>query len=237
MSRVFVGSVTGTARRLDTDLLLGTAASDSDDAGSGAAARAGAGAPASEAEGGEEEEDVVDVETLDERLDHDPAFRRRAYKQALYRRRNARAQLDGADPEDQLEDYAAAYVREHGHDIELSDWDELTRADEYRRGTGEDPLERECRRPRDTRGALVLRGCACVQAALLHAGAARRRWLGEHAEAFATRPRLRQSLAPSHGLLQQPLFRGFPLTPFTPCIPPPTLLTPTRPLSLSCVQA
>jgi hypothetical protein len=88
------------------------------------------------------EESEVDVEELRERMARDPALRRRAYKQAMYQRRNTRTML-GNDSEE-AETYAAAFAREFSHDIELTDVEDITRPDDYKKGTGDDPLEREC---------------------------------------------------------------------------------------------
>ena len=90
-------------------------------------------AESSEAAGASPEADV-------DQLARDPAMRRRAYQQALYRRRSVRTAL-GAD-EEEMALYAAAVAREHANDIELTDIDEVTRPGDYARGTGEDPLER-----------------------------------------------------------------------------------------------
>ena len=92
-----------------------------------------------EAEIGGESYAGVEVD-VDDLLSRDPALRRRAYQQALYRRRAVRTAL-GAD-EEETSLYAAAVAREHANDIELTDVDEVTRPGDYVRGTGEDPLER-----------------------------------------------------------------------------------------------
>jgi hypothetical protein len=82
------------------------------------------------------------AEDVDDRLAQDPALRRRAYRQALYRRRAVRASL-GAD-EEELGLYAAAAAREHAGDVELTDVEDIVRPGDYKRGSGDDPLERAC---------------------------------------------------------------------------------------------
>lgn len=136
--RLAVGPATGSVRRIDAAVLLGKEPTDEEDsAPAPRAARAGA--------ADDTDDDIVDIdlETASERLDVDPALRRRAYKQALYQRRNTRAHL--AADEEQLDEFAAAFAREHAHEIELTDMEEITRPTDYVRGTGQDPLERESR--------------------------------------------------------------------------------------------
>jgi hypothetical protein len=111
-----------------------------------AAGQRAGGRPSTAAAGGgvssdDGEESEVDVEELRERMARDPALRRRAYKQAMYQRRNTRTML-GNDSEE-AETYAAAFAREFSHDIELTDVEDITRPDDYKKGTGDDPLERE----------------------------------------------------------------------------------------------
>lgn len=88
---------------------------------------------------------------VDDRLALDPAYRARATRQALYRRRNMRAAFDG--DEDALERFSLAFAREHAYEssLELSDIDDITRPDDYKRGAGEDPLERELKHERERR--------------------------------------------------------------------------------------
>lgn len=137
--RLAVGPATGSVRRVDAATLLGREPSDVEDesARPRSSARGGTG-------GGLDSDDEivdVDVETLSERLDHDPALRRRGYKQALYQRRNTRTHVAGES--DAMDDFAAAFAREHAHEIELTDPEDITRPTDYAKGTGQDPLERE----------------------------------------------------------------------------------------------
>jgi hypothetical protein len=107
--------------------------------------RGGAGGPSITVARTEAEREAIMVDAskmaIDDRLRLDPAYRARANRQALYRRRNMRAAFD--NDQDELEAFATAFTREHQYDIELTDIEDITRSGDYRRGKGEDPLESE----------------------------------------------------------------------------------------------
>lgn len=137
--RLAVGPATGSVRRVDAATLLGREPSEAEDESPRPRSSSARGGIPGAFDSDDEIVDV-DLETLSERLDHDPALRRRGYKQALYHRRNARAHMAGDS--DGLDDFAAAFAREHAHEIELTDPEDITRPTDYVKGTGQDPLER-----------------------------------------------------------------------------------------------
>ena len=128
---VYFDNSLGTATPLHARDVVGVASSDVDGDASAVDARASAGSA---------EASAASAPSSASR-ESDPDRRRRAFQQALYTRRNVRTML-GNDSEE-VDLYASALAREHANDIELTDLEDITRVDDYQRGTGDDPLERE----------------------------------------------------------------------------------------------